>query len=172
MMRRLITLAAALLLAAACADNATSLRSKIAGAMTSMESESGDVTKTFTYSPTTKPYTIIFFPERRVFGAEEMMGLQEEPHKAYAEQIPRLLQELCAHFDHDRINLLAAHLFVSGARPGGGFTQIIDLPRHALIRVTCASPAPAAHGPASRSPPPLRRLPHWMARPRNPRLRA
>lgn len=65
-----------------------------------------------------------WIPERRVFGAEEMMGLQEEPHKAYAEQIPRLLQELCAHFDHEKVNLLAAHLFVSGARPGGGEREL------------------------------------------------
>lgn len=62
--------------------------------------------------------------ERRLFGAEEMMGLQEEPHKAYAEQIPRLLQELCAHFDQAKVNLLAAHLLISGARPGGGEREL------------------------------------------------
>jgi exonuclease SbcD len=62
--------------------------------------------------------------ERRLFGAEEMMGLQEEPHKAYAEQTPRLLQELCAHFDQSKVNLLAAHLFISGARPGGGEREL------------------------------------------------
>lgn len=65
-----------------------------------------------------------WIPERRVFGAEEMMGLQEEPHKAYAEHIPRLLQELCAHFDQDKVNVLAAHLFVSGAQPGGGEREL------------------------------------------------
>ncbi len=62
--------------------------------------------------------------ERRLFGAEEMMGLQEDPHKAYAEQIPRLLTELCSRFDPKKINLLAAHLFVSGARPGGGEREL------------------------------------------------
>jgi exonuclease SbcD len=62
--------------------------------------------------------------ERRLFGAEEMMGLQEEPQKAYAEQIPRLLHELCAHFDQDKVNLLASHLFISGARPGGGEREL------------------------------------------------
>ena len=62
--------------------------------------------------------------ERRLFGAEEMMGLQEDPHKAYSQQIPRLLTELCAHFDPKKVNLLAGHLFVSGARPGGGEREL------------------------------------------------
>lgn len=70
MIRRILTLAASALLLASCADNASSLRSKISATMASMESESGDTTKTFTYAPTTKPYTIIFFPERRVFETE------------------------------------------------------------------------------------------------------
>ena len=63
-------------------------------------------------------------PERLLFGAEEMMGLQPEPYQAYAEQIPRLLTALCAGFDPAKVNLLASHLFVSGARPGGGEREL------------------------------------------------
>ncbi len=62
--------------------------------------------------------------ERQLFGAEEMMGLQEDPHKAYAEHIPSLLEALCAGFDPKKVNLLAGHLFVSGARPGGGEREL------------------------------------------------
>lgn len=69
MMRKL--LAIPLLFAiAGCADHASSLRSKIDLATAQLDSESGDATKTITYSPTSKPYTIIFFPERRVFETE------------------------------------------------------------------------------------------------------
>lgn len=62
--------------------------------------------------------------ENRLFGAEEMMGLQEDPHKAYAERIPALLNALCEGFDPKKINILAGHLFVSGARPGGGEREL------------------------------------------------
>ena len=63
-------------------------------------------------------------PERMLFGAEEMMGLQEAPNLAYAEQIPRLLAGLCGGFDSAKVNVLAAHLFVSGSRPGGGEREL------------------------------------------------
>jgi exonuclease SbcD len=63
-------------------------------------------------------------PERSLFGAEEMMGLEEDPHKRYAEHIPRLLGALCAHFDPGKVSILAGHLFVSGARPGGGEREL------------------------------------------------
>lgn len=69
MMRRLVILLAALLVAG-CADHASSLRSKIDVATAQLDRESGDATKTFSYVPTTKPYTIIFFPERRVYETE------------------------------------------------------------------------------------------------------
>jgi len=58
-------------------------------------------------------------PERALFGAEEMMGLQGEPHQAYAERLGELINALCV-FDADKVHVLAAHLFVSGAKPGGG----------------------------------------------------
>jgi exonuclease SbcD len=59
-------------------------------------------------------------PERALFGAEEMMGLEEDPNKAYAEELPRLLHALCSAFEPGNVHLLAAHVFVSGARVGGG----------------------------------------------------
>ena len=63
-------------------------------------------------------------PEKALFGAEEMMGLEEDPVKAYAEQLPRLLGALCATFEPGRIHLLAAHVFVGGARIGGGEREL------------------------------------------------
>ena len=70
MMCRVLSIAAAVLFLASCADHASSLRSQIAGATSAMENESGDATRTITYTPTTRPYTLIFFPERRVFETE------------------------------------------------------------------------------------------------------
>ena len=69
MRRRVVTIVAALVIAG-CADHASSLRSKIDSAASQLDRESGDATKTFSYAPTTHPYTIIFFPERRVFETE------------------------------------------------------------------------------------------------------
>lgn len=63
-------------------------------------------------------------PERALFGAEEMMDLQEEPQKAYAERLPSLLAKLCEPFDAAKVNVLAGHLFVSGARLGGGEREL------------------------------------------------
>lgn len=62
--------------------------------------------------------------ERLLFGAEEMMGLQGAPHQAYAERIPPLLDALCQIFDPDKVNILAGHLFISGAKPGGGEREL------------------------------------------------
>lgn len=59
-------------------------------------------------------------PERALFGAEEMMGLEEAPNTAYAEELPRLLHALCAAFRPGTIHLLAAHVFVGGSLAGGG----------------------------------------------------
>jgi exonuclease SbcD len=63
-------------------------------------------------------------PERALFGAEQMMGLQEEPYQAYAEKLPRLIKALCEPLDHDAVTILAGHLFVSGARVGGGEREL------------------------------------------------
>jgi exonuclease SbcD len=63
-------------------------------------------------------------PERLMFGAEEMMGLQPEPYQAYAEQFPRLVSALCAGLDDAAVTVLAGHAFVSGARLGGGEREL------------------------------------------------
>ena len=53
------------------------------------------------------------------------MGLQEEPQKAYAEQIPQAAGTRCAPASSpSKVNILAGHLFVSGARPGGGEREL------------------------------------------------
>lgn len=63
-------------------------------------------------------------PEKALFGAEEMMGLEEDPNKAYAEELPRLLTALTSRFDAGKVHLLVAHLFVGGARVGGGEREL------------------------------------------------
>ena len=68
-MRRLAVIAAAFLIAS-CTDSASSLRSKLAAAEAQLDQQSGDATKVVAFTPTSHPYTIIFFPERRVFESE------------------------------------------------------------------------------------------------------
>jgi len=71
-MIRKIVVAVALVALASCADHASMLRSKIDAAAVDLDHQTGDSTKTISFSPTsaTRPYTIIFFPERRVFETE------------------------------------------------------------------------------------------------------
>jgi len=63
---------------------------------------------------------IPWVPEKQLFGAEEMMGLEGDPNAAYAEEFARLLTALCEGFTAGKIHILAAHLFVGGASVGGG----------------------------------------------------
>jgi exonuclease SbcD len=62
--------------------------------------------------------------ERMMYGIDEIMGMEEAPHSAYAENLPRLLNALCAGFEPGAIHLLAGHLFVSGTRPGGSEREL------------------------------------------------
>jgi exonuclease SbcD len=57
--------------------------------------------------------------ERRLVGAAELMGLAEQPFQTYATEVARLLGVLCAAFDPKKCNVLAAHVYVSGAKPAG-----------------------------------------------------
>lgn len=57
--------------------------------------------------------------ERRLVGAAELMGLAGQPYQTYASEVARLLEALCAPFDPDKCNVLAAHLYISGAMPAG-----------------------------------------------------
>jgi exonuclease SbcD len=73
---------------------------------------------------TAKVAALPWVSESALFGAEEMMGLQPEPQQAYAEQIPKLLRVLCERFDPAEVNILAGHLFVSGAQVGDGEREL------------------------------------------------
>jgi exonuclease SbcD len=86
------------------------------GGVIEIQSREGDETAQIAVLP--------WVPERLLFGAEEMMGLQPEPFQAYAEQIPRMLTTLCEAFEEGKIHLLASHLFVSGAALGGGEREL------------------------------------------------
>jgi DNA repair protein SbcD/Mre11 len=57
--------------------------------------------------------------ERRLVGAAELMGLAEQPFQTYATEVARLIEALCAPFDHSKCNVLAAHLYVAGSKPAG-----------------------------------------------------
>ena len=60
-------------------------------------------------------------PEKRLFGAEEMMGLEGRPAATHTPMSSRgCSRALCAGFEPGKIHLLAGHLFVSGAKIGGG----------------------------------------------------
>jgi DNA repair protein SbcD/Mre11 len=62
--------------------------------------------------------------ERRLVGAAELMGLAEQPYLTYATEVARLLEALCGGFDQEKCNVVAAHLYVSGAKPGGSERQL------------------------------------------------
>ena len=56
----------------------------------------------------------------RVTTAQQIMDPDTEPHSEYAHAVERLMGGLCAEMDPDCCTMLAGHLFLSGARPGGG----------------------------------------------------
>lgn len=62
--------------------------------------------------------------ERRLIGAAELMGLAEQPFQTYAAEVARLLEALCGAFDPKVCNVLAGHLYVSGAKPAGSERQL------------------------------------------------
>jgi exonuclease SbcD len=124
--RRLLAVEA--LLAAVNVHVVAEVRRPGAGGLIEVPARSGDQIAQIAVLP--------WVPERSLFGAEEMMGLEEEPHKAYAEQIPRLLSALCDNFDPGKVNLLACHLFVAGSRPGGGER---DLTMGEIFAITAAA---------------------------------
>ena len=67
----------------ACAENAGSFHGQIAKAMAEMDRTEGDATRVVAYHPakTNEPYTLILFPERRVFESE-LIGRGVEPEVA------------------------------------------------------------------------------------------
>lgn len=62
--------------------------------------------------------------ERMLYSAADLMREQEEPYKEYAEELPRIIDALCAGLDPNGVTILAGHLFVSGAAVGGGEREL------------------------------------------------
>jgi DNA repair protein SbcD/Mre11 len=90
--------------------------------------------------------------ERRLVGAAELMGLAEQPYLTYATEVARLLEALCGGFDQEKCNVVAAHLYVSGAKPGGERTSAYD--RRSLRSRSTSDPGDrAVRGARSRTPP-------------------
>ena len=58
--------------------------------------------------------------DRRIVSAREMMGLAEEPSQVYAEELGRLMRAMCAGLDARKCTVFIGHIFVTGARLGGG----------------------------------------------------
>jgi exonuclease SbcD len=70
-------------------------------------------------STTVQVAALPWVTERRLVGAAELMGLAEQPYLTYATEVARLLEALCGSFDPKKCNIVAAHLYVSGAKPAG-----------------------------------------------------
>ena len=104
------------LLRAAGIDVVPAVRRPQEGGILEIPSRNGDVAVQVAVLP--------WVPERALFGAAEMMGLQAAPHQAYAERLAELVQALCAELDPSKATVLAGHLFVSGARLGGGEREL------------------------------------------------
>lgn len=62
--------------------------------------------------------------ERQLFGARELMGLPGEAFQVYAEEMQVLIEKLCEPLDPSVCTAFAAHLFVSGSKPGEGQRQL------------------------------------------------
>ena len=70
--------------------------------------------------------------ERRIVGAADLMGLAGRPSQAYAAEVARLLEALCAAFEPGVCHVLAAHLHVAGATPSGSERQLTMGDRYAI----------------------------------------
>jgi exonuclease SbcD len=58
-------------------------------------------------------------PINRLVGAQQLLGLAEQPFQTYATEMARILGALCKGFDPAKCNVLTAHIFVSGAVVAG-----------------------------------------------------
>ncbi len=61
-----------------------------------------------------------FVHERQVVDACRLMGPEEEWYEEYSRRVGQMLQRLAAGFSADSVNVVLAHLLVSGARVGTG----------------------------------------------------
>ena len=57
-----------------------------------------------------------FITEGRYVDAAQIMGLREDWFGAYADGVASIMNAICAGFGTDTVNVLAAHVFVDGAR--------------------------------------------------------
>jgi exonuclease SbcD len=65
-----------------------------------------------------------FVPERRFGEAMELFEASESWHRSYAEGMGELLVAMSRGFRPGGVNVVLAHLFTDGARPGGGEREI------------------------------------------------
>jgi DNA repair protein SbcD/Mre11 len=65
-----------------------------------------------------------FVPERRFGDAAALFQATEAWYQSYAEGMGRLLGAMTEPFRADRVNVVLAHLFTDGAKPGGGEHQV------------------------------------------------
>ncbi len=65
-----------------------------------------------------------FVPERRFGDAAELFEASETWHQAYADRMGELLGAMARGFRPGGVNIVLAHLFTDGARPGGGERDI------------------------------------------------
>ena len=49
-------------------------------------------------SQTAQIAALPWVPEKLLYGAEQLMGLEEDPNKVYADQLAQLVRAICAHF--------------------------------------------------------------------------
>jgi DNA repair protein SbcD/Mre11 len=61
-----------------------------------------------------------FVSERRIVDACQLMNPEHAWYEAYAERIAQMLNVLAASFSQDTVNVILAHLLISGARVGTG----------------------------------------------------
>jgi exonuclease SbcD len=65
-----------------------------------------------------------FVAERRFADASEAFTEAGRPYLSYAEGVSGILEGMAGAFGDDTINVVLAHLFIDGARPGGGEREL------------------------------------------------
>jgi exonuclease SbcD len=68
--------------------------------------------------------TLPFVPERRIVDATTLLAAEQAGHERYAERLADVLEVLARSFTPATVNLVLAHVLVSGARFGTGERQL------------------------------------------------
>jgi len=68
--------------------------------------------------------TLPFVPERRIVDALQIVQGDDRGHEAYADRITRVLTSLAGSFEAQTVNLVLAHVLISGALFGTGERQL------------------------------------------------